>query len=269
MKRFLLVIFTLALLIFIVFAFLVLWNRNYYCDPRGKTWYNRTSLPSISRPYKELYDGSYTINIDREGNVLFKPLEGDEIKGKMIVYPDEKYKEARITIEFENGITSHGECRKNKNGRSLYFEYMSSYYNFSEERGIFKEASEEYRAGLIEFLYGIYETGEFPTEQEIEENELYMNYTNYHQVDPGHGGPVIYDLVDKATVEEIDFENKLITLTVNGETYQVIFGEETQVSYVSDGKIVEMGIEDLATGECLVVHFNSVFLNHIYYLENK
>ena len=84
-------------------------------------WYNHTSLPGISRPYREIYDGSFTINIDREGNVLFKPLDGEEIKGKMIVSQDEKYKEARVTIEFENGLTSHGKCRNNKEGKHLYF----------------------------------------------------------------------------------------------------------------------------------------------------
>ena len=269
MKKFLLVILTLGLLIFLTLTFLILFNRNYYCDPCGKDWYNHTLLPNIDRPYKELYDGSYSIKIDRDGNVLFKPLNGDEIKGKMIISPDDRYESAKVTIEFENGITSHGACRKDRHGRSLHFEYESYHYLFSEKRGISKEEIDEYRAGLIEFLYRVYETGDFPTKQEIEENDLYMKYTDYYQIDPGHGGPIVYKSVVKATVEEIDFENRSATVTVDGETYQLLFNDETLVSYIGDGKIIEMNFDDLVEGECLVVDFNSKYLNHIYYLENK
>ena len=132
-----------------------------------------------------------------------------------------------------------------------------------------KEEHDEYMAGLIEFLYRVYETGDFPTKQEIEENDLYKKYTDFSQIDPGHGGPIMYDLVDKATVENIDFENRSATVTVGDETYQLLFGEETSVSYISDGKIIEMDFNDLVVGECLIVNLNSKFLNHIYYLENK
>ena len=203
MKKILIGLFAVILVIFLLLAFLILWNRDYYCNPCNKEWHNRALIPSVSFPFREIYDGSYTIKIDRKGNVVFKPLDGEEIKGEITVTPNDKYTRANIRIDFEDGTMAEGYCYRDRDGRNLHFEYNSKYYNFSDEQSMSKEEFEEYRNGLIEFMYEIYEGGEFPTTQEVKENDLYKEYLDYYQIDSRHGGPIVYDVVTKATIESI------------------------------------------------------------------
>lgn len=263
----------------IIFAFIlfcigyILWNQVHYCNPREKEWYNNISLPRISYPYNETYDGSYTIKIDGDGNVLFKPLNGEEIKGTMTVTPNDTYSSAKIFIEFENGETSDGRCHIYQNRRYLSFEYESKYYSFTDERKFSRKEVEEYRAGLIAFLYEVFETGEYPTQQEIKANSVYRAYTGYYQIDPGCGGPIVYDVCKKATVENVDYENSLITIKIDGETKKLLFNDKIMVAYVNDGQFNELSASDLAPGECLVVTDNYsddlIRLDRIYYFGNN
>ena len=253
MIRFFKSILSICLVICLIIGFLFLWFRSYYCNPSGKDWYNYTAFPDINSPYNEIYDGSYSIKIEGD-NVIFKPSNGEEVKGKITVTPeDEHYDSADITIEFENGITAHGYCVRRNDGRILSFDYAEEHYLFEGKRGTSKEEMLEYRAGLIEFLYSIYETGYFPTLEEIEANSLYKEYTNFRQTDPAHGGPKHCAVLSKVTIEEVDFENCLITVrNAEGETKQFRYDDETEVSYVSNGQIHKMSIEDLTVGDCLI-----------------
>lgn len=281
MRRFLFTILSIVLIPFLIIVFLFLWFRSYYCNPVGKDWYNYTAFPDINSPYNEIYDGSYSIKIEGD-NVIFKPLNGEEVKGKITVTPeDEHYDSADITIEFENGITAHGYCVRNNDGRRLSFEYTEERYSFKGKRGTSQEEMLEYRAGLIEFLYSVYETGYFPTLEEIEADSLYKEYTNFRQTDPGHGGPKHCAVLSKVTIEEVDFENCLITVrNADGETKQFRFDDETEVSYVSNDQISKMRVEDLTAGSCLItddgIDYSStddiiyIYKNlNIYYFEKR
>lgn len=263
---FLLVI-ILALALFVTVS--SLWNRNYYCNPCGKIWYNQSAFPDISNPFNEIHDGSYTISIDDDGNVLFKPIDGEEIKGKMTISPYYKYYSASIVVEFEDGETAEGICRINKDERFMSLRYKSKYYYFTDKRSLSKEEVKEYRLELIDFLSGVMETGEFPTQQEIKENSTYRYYTSYYQIDPGCGGPIVYDVCKKATVEKVDYANRSITITIDGVTKELLLTNETMAVYVNNGRFNMLNLSDLVVGECLVVTDNHtddlVRLNQIFY----
>ena len=81
MMRFFRSTFLLCLVVCLLIGFLFLWNATYNCNPCGKDWYNLTARPSIAYPFREKYDGSYSITIDRDGKVLLT-IDGDEVKGR-------------------------------------------------------------------------------------------------------------------------------------------------------------------------------------------
>lgn len=254
MKKFLIFLLAVFLILGGFMGVYILLNRNYYCNPGEKDWYNGTSVPDVTNPFNEIYDGSYTIKIDGDGNVLFKPMDGEEIKGKITLTPGKKYRRAELTIQFENGKSAKGICYINKDKRRLSFEYDSRHYYFTDEQQLSKEEVEAHRAGLIEFLRDIYDGGEFPTQEEIEANSQYISYTNYHKIDPGHGGPTIYDVVKKATIEEVDFDSRIITISMDGEVREFYFGDDIKVAYVNNGIISELTDDDIVVGECLIVN---------------
>ena len=229
-----------------------------YCDPRGKDWYNMCSLPSIDAPFNEIYDGCYYIKIDKDGNVLFKPLSGEEIKGKL--YIERANTKARLTVEFENGVTSTGLCRKQDGERTMYINYGLNTYYFSGVRQYTKEAFDEYRRQFIEFLTEVYETGIFPTQEEIEANDLYKKFTNYYQIDPGCGGPIVYETVEWATINNVEireirsqiFEVEM-SVSLENKSFVCVTDSITVVN-IESGEIKELSIQDITEGECLVTH---------------
>lgn len=229
-----------------------------YCDPRGKDWYNMCSLPSIDAPFNEIYDGCYYIKIDKDGNVLFKPLSGEEIKGKL--YIERANTKARLTVEFENGETSTGLCRKQDGERTMYIHYGLNTYYFSGVRQYTKEEFDEYRRQFIEFLSEVYQTNKFPTQQEIERNESYRKFTNYHQVDPCCGGPIVYETVERATINNVEireirsqiFEVEL-SVSLEDKSFVCVTDSITVVN-IENGEIKELSIQDITEGECLVTH---------------
>lgn len=236
-----------------------------YCDPRGKDWYNMCSLPSIDAPFNEIYDGCYYIKIDKDGNVLFKPLSGEEIKGKL--YIERANTKARLTVEFENGETSTGLCRKQDGERTMYIHYGLNTYYFSGVRQYTKEAFDEYRRQFIEFLTEIYETGIFPTQEEIEASDLYKKFTNYYQIDPGCGGPIVYESVEKATIEKVEVKDSYREITINlGGTIIVCDTQNINVvANVQNGEIKKMLENDIREGECLI---SVSFYKSVYQLRN-
>lgn len=236
-------------------------------DPRGREWYNSISLPSIEEPFNEIYDGCYSIQIDKDGNVLFKPLNGEEINGKLTISSNDKYSNSTgIAIEFENGKIARGSCYKT----SLSIYYDNESYSFRDERQLSKEEFEICRAQFIELLINVFQTGNFPTQQEIENNDLYKEFTNYYQIDPCCGGPIVYDTVEKVTIEAIEIMEygKRIVLDTGGERfYGYKMEEDIIVASIKNGELKELALSDVKEGECLV-SLNSKGIYRIFYIEN-
>ena len=227
---------------------------NYtYCDPRGVEWYNDASLPHIQKPFEEVYDGTYTIDIDKNEDVVFKLPDGEELKGRLTMALNRRRPVIDVTIAFENGRIADGSCFKNEYGRYLYLWYNYKQYVFDEEIDYTKKEFEEYRRGFTEFLIGVYETGYFPTEEEIAGNKMYRKYTNYFQVDPHCGGPFTYDKVEKATIREFQYgsEEKLV-IGMGGEKIVAVISRPNVALITRSGEIKKLTNDDIRKGECLI-----------------
>ncbi|MBE7079137.1 MAG: hypothetical protein E7380_04705 [Clostridiales bacterium] len=229
-------------------------ERARYCDPRGKVWYNEESLPNVEEPFEKGYDGSCYIQIDKEGNVLFKPLDGEEMRGTLTTSKDELLKRTEVSISLENGGLATGDCWQNKYGRDLWIWYNGKCYYFDDKQKISKEEFEEYRGQFVDFLLGVYETGIFPTEEEIAKNELYRKFTHYMQIDPCCGGPITYSTVEKATIKRIysrAYEEEVV-LEIDGKTVTCSQYHPIVALITQSGEIKELSYEDVRKGDCLV-----------------
>ena len=232
-------------------------NMSFYCDPKGKTWYNSIVFPNIENPFQELYDGSYSIEIDKKGNVTFKTLDGEELKGTMSTSPAKHTLGTDVNIQFKNGKTAHGYCEQDKYGRTLRIYYEDKSYVFGEKQQLSKEEMLAYRGEFIQFLTNVYQTGVFPTEEEIKNNQAYQKYTGYIQIDPCCGGPFVYDTLEKATIEKIEpIKNNInsaeLTLTIK-ETVVCPVWEDVCVTVIKDGAFEKGSFSDIRTGDCLVM----------------
>ncbi len=256
---------------------------SFYCDPKGKDWYNSISLPNISNPFNEIYDGSYSIRIDEDGGVVFKPLDGEEIKGTLTTSLNPRNTRTNVSIEFENGKTAWGYCYTRDKGRYLTIIFGNKSYVFTDKRQLSKEEFEVYRSQFIAFLSNVYETGVFPTQEEIENNSLYKQFTNYYQIDPGHGGPIHYETLERVTIEKIEsVENygdiiKEITVNINGES--VVCQLDLMVAArIRNGELQALSESDITEGDCLMGRYRywhgleereEYRILEIFYLENN
>ena len=82
MKKILSIIFSVIFTLCLALSFAGC-NISFYCDPKGEEWYNAAEFPNISDPFQEIYDGSYSIQIDKSGNVTLKTLEGETVNGTL------------------------------------------------------------------------------------------------------------------------------------------------------------------------------------------
>lgn len=271
MRKFLSVV--LAVLLIVCTGLTLVGCASSYYDPRGKKWYNATPTPNITYPFREIYDGCYAIQIDKDGNTELQTLNGEVVKGKLSVSFRKKniLKSAVISVEFENGKTATGSCSKRDNTRSLSIYYDGVTYNFTDTRQLSKDEFDAYRAQFTEFLIGVYQTGVFPSETEIENNSLYQKFTNYFQIDPCCGGPFVYDTVRKGTIEKIEDVNrwKELTLTVDGERVVCETESNTFVALIKNGEITELDLSDIKEGECLISYEGSYNIGVIgvFYIE--
>lgn len=256
MKRLILSL-VFAFILISVCASLVGCSEHRYCDPRGKEWYNSPSLPNITNPFEEIYDGSYAIQIDKDGRVKLTTLTGEEVEGILTAsYNGENWRSAKISIEFEDGETATGSCSEYADGRILSIYYKWKGYSFVDKKQISKEEFEEYREGFVEFLVDVYETGKFPTYEELEANSLYRQFVDCAQ---RYGSSKYeYETLEKVTVEKIkdvqyDEYSKNITLTVGAESKDYYIYADTNVAIIRNGKIEKLDFTDLKKGECLVI----------------
>ena len=253
---------------------------NKYCDPRGKAWYNYTSLPDISNPFAATYDGSYSVQIDKKGNIEFKTLNGDVLTGTLSCSFDRDRYLADIDIQFDNGETAGGYCEQTSKGRNLKLIYKHTSYEFGDKRQTSKEEFEEYRRQFVGFLTNVYETGVFPTEEEIKVNSDYRQFTDYHQIDPCCNGPIDYEQLEKAVIEKVEIAEyneriAIIMVNVGGESFscEVIISSLEIALITRDGEIKELGIDEVKEGGCLLTKYgygeDLYSLSRIFYIEGN
>lgn len=266
MKKTIAIVLTVMFIICATLSLVGCTSNSLLCDPRGKEWYNYATYPSIYDPFVEIYDGSYSIKIDKNGNVEFKLLTGEVWKGVLTVSFDgvSAIWKAKISIEFENGDKARGWCERDIYGRYLYFYTYDEYshgikYEFSDKVQCTKEEMGVYRSQFVEFLINVYETGVFPTKEEIANNELYRKFTDYSQIDPHHGGPSRYAIVERAIIQDILTQNDRTSIVVNmnGETVdcKVDYDVTVQCYEIKGGTIREIEVEDVSDikkEECLI-----------------
>ena len=237
-------------------------SDSIYCDPRGKVWYNVAELPQINDPFSEIYDGVYAITVEKNGRVRFTTTEGEVLEGNLTPsYNGYNIYSAKISVQFDNGKTASGWCITDADGRTLTFEYDFKQYRFSDTRALSEEEFATYRAQFIDFLLDVYETGEFPTEEEIAANDLYQQFTYYVQEDPCCGGSFRYDTLEKVMIESIEYREstksaRVIMLNSAGEREEYeIFGN-AKIANVKNGELIAIYPKDIKEGECLIYREN-------------
>lgn len=269
MKRFIVSVLSFCLIACLIIGLLLIWFKDHNCNPCGKDWRNDTSGPTLIHPFNENYDGACSIKIDRDGNVLFKPIDSEQIKGKLTTYSERFGSGTDIVIEFEDGTTSRGGCYWYCGARRLHFEYKSEYYWFSNKSGESKEEIEEQRSELIAFMRSIYDGGAFPTKDEIKENNAYKTFTLYKPGDSAHGGPSSYFIAQKVTIDKLDLENMTVTMNRDGEMVQEAIDDSFAVICVSNGEFKEITADESISGDCLVVtHCSREGIRFIYFFED-
>jgi len=237
-------------------------NSPSYCDPRGKEWYNTVELPNIAHPFRVSYDGIYTIFIDEDGQVELKLADGEIAKGTF-----SKAKGSyNISIKFDNGETTTGLCIKDGTNRFLQVAYKGETYSFRNNRQLSKEEFDNYQKEFINFLNQVYDTGIFPTLEEVQSNDLYKKFTDMHQIDPHCGGPIVYHELVKTTILEIEPSQYTtdITIMLDGVSTVVEMVEDSScVLITKDGEIKKLLLEDIKASECLIK------INTNYYPKNR
>ncbi len=48
-------------------------SDSIYRDPRGKVWYNVAELPQVNDPFSEVYDGVYSITVEKTAECVLRP----------------------------------------------------------------------------------------------------------------------------------------------------------------------------------------------------
>lgn len=127
-----------------------------------------------------------------------------------------------------------------------------------KENEISQEDFDAYYSQFVDFLTDVYETGTFPTQQEIESNALYRKFTDYVHIDPCCGGPIRYSALEKTTIEKIELNTDYFQLTynlyinTNGENFTCLIFEDDTFVTIKNGKLTKLTIDDITEGECLI-----------------
>ena len=187
-------------------------------------WYNCSILPSMDDPFVEVYDGCYSIDIDENNNVTFKSIDQEELTGTL-EYKENEYS-ISIQITFSNNKISNGRLTIRDDSPYLFFYYNGVNHCFTKSKMMSKEEFELYRNNFNEFLRESYINNSYPSNEEVENNELYKQYTNFVHIDPCCNGPKMFVGVKK------------IHVTYDDETGQVT------VKY-DDGRIENLQLYDI------------------------
>lgn len=225
------------------------------CDANNKptiemlygNWYNCSKLPSMENPFAEAYDGSYTIRIDKNNNVIFNTFNEEKLNGKLQI--EEMNNTINIEINFENGNKAKGYLSTINDKPYLSFFYEGYNYSFTYYKSISKDEFMSYRNNFNAFLRNSFENDNYPTIEEVEINTLYREYTNYAHIDPCCNGPKIYTSVNKVTITN-DTENGVAHVTYNDGKieYINIYDIDKIVLVKKDGTFERL--DNILDGQC-------------------
>ena len=219
-------------------------------------WYNCAKLPSMEDPFAEVYDGCYTIKIDENNNVSFKSINQEQLKGTL-EYEEKEYT-IDIKITFENNEIANGILSISNDSPYLHFFYKGVNHCFTKSRVISKEEFDLYRSEFNAFLRDSFNNNIYPSLEEVETDELYRQYTNFHQIDPCCNGPKIYVGVNKVSIIT-DFEKGEISATYNDGAIKNIniYDIENIVLVKLDGTFE--CLEQVQEGQCFLTDNHSLF----------
>lgn len=219
-------------------------------------WYNCAKLPSMENPFAEVYDGCYTIKIDENNNVTFKSINQEQLNGTL-EYEEKEYT-FDIKITFENNEIAKGSLSISNDSPYLRFFYKGVNHCFSKSEALSKEEFELYRSEFNAFLRDSFNNNTYPSIEEVETNELYRQYTNFHQIDPCCNGPKIYVGVNKVSIIT-DFEKGEIFATYNDGAIKNIniYDIENIVLVKLDGTFERL--EQVQEGQCFLTDNHSLF----------
>lgn len=219
-------------------------------------WYNCIKLPSMENPFVESYDGYYTIKIDKNNNVIFKSIEQEILNGHLEFEENKRYIEIKIT--FENGFIANGKLFIRDNLKYLQFNYKDINYSFTSNKGLSKEEFILYRNNFNKFLKEAFVNDNYPSIEEVENNPLYCDYTNFIHIDPCCNGPKIYIGVMKALISYND-EDEVINITYNNDNSETlnVFEINHIVLVKLDGTFEKLN--EIKNGQCFLSDDKSIF----------
>lgn len=219
-------------------------------------WYNCSKLPNMEDPFAEVYDGCYSIEIAENNNVTFKSINQEQLNG-ILEYEEKEYT-FDIKITFENNEIANGSLSISNDSPYLHFFYKGVNHCFTKSKVISKEEFELYRSEFNAFLRDSFNNNTYPSIEEVETDEFYKQYTNFHQIDPCCNGPKIYVGVNKVSIIT-DFEKDEISATCNDGAIKNIniYDIENIVLVKLDGTFERL--EQVQDGQCFLTDNHSLF----------
>lgn len=219
-------------------------------------WYNCAKLPSMENPFAEVYDGCYTIKIDENNNVSFKSINQEQLKGTL-EYEEKEYT-IDIKITFENNEIANGSVSISNAVPYLNLFYKGVNLCFSKTKVVSKEEFEQYRNDFNKFLREAFIENNYPTIEEVETDELYRQYTNFHQIDPCCNGPKQYISVNKVVIDINTEKDEFIVTYSDGKIENInIFDVENIVLVKLDGTFEKL--DNIQDGQCFITENHTLF----------
>ena len=219
-------------------------------------WYNCAKLPSMENPFAEVYDGCYTIKIDENNNVSFKSINQEQLKGTL-EYEEKEYT-IDIKITFENDEIANGSVSISSAVPYLNFFYKGVNHCFSKTKVVSKEEFEQYRNDFNKFLREAFIKNNYPTIEEVEQDTLYREYTNFVHIDPCCNGPKHYTSVDKVVIKSIPEKDEFTATYSDGTIENInIYDVENIVLVKLDGTFEKL--ENIQNGQCFLTDSLSIF----------
>ena len=176
---------------------------------------------------------------------------------KVSINPLEKEYTFDIKITFENNEIAKGSLSISNDSPYLRFFYKGVNHCFSKSEALSKEEFELYRSEFNAFLRDSFNNNTYPSIEEVETNELYIQYTNFNQIDPCCNGPKIYVGVNKVSIITY-LEKGEIAATYNDGTIDNIniYDIENIALVKLDGTFERL--EQVQEGQCFLTdnHFH-------------
>lgn len=219
-------------------------------------WYNCAKLPSMQDPFAEVYDGCYSIKIAENNNVTFKSINQEQLNG-ILEYEEKEYT-IDIKITFENNEIANGNLSISNDSPYLHFFYKGVNHCFTKSRVISKEEFDLYCSEFNAFLRDSFNNNTYPSLEEVETDELYRQYTNFHQIDPCCNGPKQYISVNKVVIDINTEKDEFIVTYSDGKIENInIFDVENIVLVKLDGTFKKL--DNIQDGQCFITENHTLF----------